>query len=86
VFTARYGLDTVVFDRGRSSVTQCAHLENYLGFPGGIDIETLYDLMHDHAREAGCETRTALVESVERTDDGAGFVVRAERESAEAGD
>jgi threonine dehydrogenase-like Zn-dependent dehydrogenase len=75
VFTARYGLDTVVFDRGRSSIQRCAHLENYLGFPAGIEIETLYELMHDHAEEAGCEVVPDLVESVERADDGDGFVV-----------
>jgi len=75
VFCAREGLDTVVFDRGRSSIQRCAHLENYLGFPAGIDIETLYDLMHDHAEEAGCEIVPDLVESVDRTDDGDGFRV-----------
>jgi len=75
VFTARYGLDTVIFDRGRSSIQRCAHLENYLGFPAGIDIETLYDLMHDHAEEAGCVIVPDLVESVERADDGDGFVI-----------
>ena len=75
VFTARAGLDTVVFDRGRSSIQQCAHLENYLGFPAGIDIETLYGLMHDHAETAGCEIIPDLVESVERSDD-EGFVIR----------
>jgi len=73
VFTARYGLDTVIFDRGRSSIQRCAHLENYLGFPSGIDIETFYDLLHDHAEEAGCEIVSDLTESVERVDDG--FVV-----------
>ncbi|MDS0293737.1 NAD(P)/FAD-dependent oxidoreductase [Halogeometricum luteum] len=79
VFTARYGLDTVVFDRGRSSIQRCAFLENYLGFPAGIDVETLYDLMHDHAEEAGCDVVADLVESVEPLDDGGeprGFVVR----------
>jgi threonine dehydrogenase-like Zn-dependent dehydrogenase len=75
VFTARYGLDTVVFDRGRSSIQRCAHLENYLGFPAGIDIETLYALMHDHAEEAGCGIVPDLAESIERVDDGDGFVV-----------
>ena len=75
VFTSRYGLDTVIFDRGRSSIQRCAHLENYLGFPAGIDVETLYDLMHDHAEEAGCEVVSDLVESVERAADGDGFVV-----------
>jgi len=75
VFCARYGLDTLVFDRGRSSIQRCAYLENYLGFPAGIDIETLYGLLHDHATEAGCELVDDLVESVERTDDGDRFVV-----------
>jgi hypothetical protein len=75
VFTARYGLDTVIFDRGRSSLQRCAHLENYLGFPAGIGIETLYDLIHDHAETAGCEIVPDFVESVESDDGGDGFVV-----------
>lgn len=75
VFTARYGLDTMIFDRGRSSIQRCAYLQNYLGFPAGIDIETLYALMHDHAAAAGCEIIADLVESVEFTNDGEGFVV-----------
>lgn len=73
VFLAREGLETVVYDRGRSSLRQCAHLENYLGFPGGIDIDTFYELIHDHAEAAGCEVVPDLVGSVER--DGYGFVV-----------
>ncbi|WP_049900106.1 NAD(P)/FAD-dependent oxidoreductase [Halococcus agarilyticus] len=73
VFTARHGLDVVVFDRGRSSIQRCAHLENYLGFPTGVDIGTFYELMHAHAEEAGCEIVPNLVESVERA--GEGFVV-----------
>ncbi|AUV80670.1 thioredoxin reductase [Salinigranum rubrum] len=76
VFTARYGLDTVVFDRGRSSIQRCAHLENYLGFPAGIDVETLYGLMHDHVREAGGELVSDLVDAVSRSD--RGFVVETE--------
>lgn len=75
VFTARAGLDTAIFDRGRSSIQRCAHLENYLGFPLGVDVETFYDLLHDHVEEAGCELVPDLVESVDRTDDGEGFVV-----------
>lgn len=75
VFTARYGLETAIFDRGRSSLKYCAYLENYLGFPAGIDIETFYGLMHDHAVEAGCDLVSDLVESVTRTDDQTGFIV-----------
>ena len=75
VFTAREGLDTLIFDRGRSSIGRCAHLENYLGFPDGIDIETLYDLMHEHAETAGCEIVPDVVESVDQDWVGGGFVV-----------
>lgn len=75
VFCARDGLDTIVFDRGRSSIQRCAHLENYLGFPEGIDIETFYDLLHDHAETAGCQIVPALIEAVERTDDEQSFRV-----------
>jgi choline dehydrogenase-like flavoprotein len=70
VFTTRYGLDTLIFDRGRSSLRRIAHLENYLGFPGGIDIETFYELAHAHAEQAGCEVRSDLADSIERTEDG----------------
>jgi hypothetical protein len=75
VFTAREGLDTVIFDRGRSSIKRCAHLENYLGFPGGIDVETLYGLMQDHAETAGCTVIPDRVESIDRLDDGDGFTI-----------
>ncbi|MFC5367288.1 FAD-dependent oxidoreductase [Salinirubrum litoreum] len=68
VFTARAGLDTLLFDRGRSSIARCAHLENYLGFPAGVDAETFAELCHDHAETAGCVIEPNLVESVERVD------------------
>lgn len=73
VFLARYGLETVIFDRGSSSLRRCAYLENYPGFPGGIGVETFYGLLHDHAEEAGCEVVADMVEAVER--DGDGFAV-----------
>ncbi|MCH7659035.1 MAG: NAD(P)/FAD-dependent oxidoreductase [Euryarchaeota archaeon] len=74
VFCARADLDTLIFDRGRSSLRRCAHLENYLGFPAGIDVETFYDLIHDHAERAGCEVVPDLVEVVLRREAG-GFVI-----------
>ncbi|MFC7068269.1 FAD-dependent oxidoreductase [Halobaculum lipolyticum] len=73
VFLARAGLDTVVYDRGRSSIARCAHLENYLGFPAGIDVETFTDLLHDHVDAAGATLVPDVVESVDRLDgDGVG--------------
>lgn len=70
VFTARYGLETVVFDRGRSSLRRCGYLENFLGFPAGIDVETFYGLIHGHVAEAGAELVPDLVEQVERAGEG----------------
>lgn len=84
VFTARYGLDTLILDRGNSSIRRCAFLENYLGFPVGIDIETFYALIHDHASEMGCTIRSDLVESVERTDSGGFRVITSDSGSVEA--
>ncbi|WP_280587950.1 FAD-dependent oxidoreductase, partial [Halorubrum sp. Boch-26] len=77
IFAAREGLDVAAFDRGRSSLARCAHLENYLGFPAGIDVETFTDLAHAHAERAGCSIVADLVESVDRreSDDAAGFRV-----------
>lgn len=78
VFTARYGLDTVVFDRGNSALRRCAYLANYLGFPGGIEVDTFYDLMHAHAEAAGSDIVPELVDSVERSDAGRRFAVDTE--------
>lgn len=70
VFTARYGLETVIFDRGNAALRRSAYLANYLGFPAGIDIETFYGLMHDHASEVGCERIEEMVVSIEYASDG----------------
>jgi choline dehydrogenase-like flavoprotein len=66
VFLARYGLETVVFDRGNAALPRAAHVANYTGFPAGVDVETLQALLHDHARRAGATLVDDLVESVER--------------------
>jgi hypothetical protein len=75
VFTARYGLDTVVFDKGSAALPRCAYLENYLGFPAGIAIEDFTALMHAHVSEAGCDIVEERVEAVTRADGDARFVV-----------
>ncbi|RXK51433.1 FAD-dependent oxidoreductase [Halorientalis pallida] len=77
VFCARAGLDTLVFDRGRSSLKRCAHLENYLGFPAGIDVETFYELARAQMSESGADSVSDLVESVTRRD--AGFRVETQQ-------
>lgn len=69
MFISRYGLETLLLDRGRSSLGRIAHLENYLGYPAGIDIETFYELMHSQVERSGCTVRDELVEHVELTAD-----------------
>ncbi|WP_049927973.1 FAD-binding protein [Halopiger goleimassiliensis] len=78
VFCARAGLETVVLSNGRSTLTKCAYVENYLGFPAGIEPRTLLDLAREHAREAGCELRAGTVDTGRRTDDGFDLVVDGE--------
>ena len=71
VFTARYGLETIVFDRGTAALPRCAYLANYPGFPAGIPVADFRSLLAAHVDEAGGTRREERVESVARTDDGA---------------
>lgn len=80
VFAARYGLDTVVFDRGNAALPRCGYLENYPGFPGGVDVETFRDLLAAHVDEAGAALRAEMVTDVSR--DGEGFAVATDEGSA----
>jgi hypothetical protein len=70
VFLARYGLETLVLARGQSAIHQCAHLENYLGFPGGVSPERFVDLGETQAELEGATVEHDLVERVERHDEG----------------
>lgn len=70
IFTARYGLATVVFDRGAASLPQCGYLANYPGFPGGIDVETFLSLVQAQAASAGATYVPDLIECVEPAEDG----------------
>ncbi|MEY7850564.1 FAD-binding protein [Natrarchaeobius sp. A-rgal3] len=70
IFTARAGLETIVLARGRSAIDQCGLLENYLGFPGGIDPATFLELGREHARYEGCCVESELVEDVDPLEDG----------------
>ena len=67
VFTARYGLDTVVLDRGASAIRRCYAVENYLGFLG-IDPESFLALARGHIRYEGGEVVDRQVRRVERED------------------
>ncbi|MFC7056987.1 NAD(P)/FAD-dependent oxidoreductase [Halovenus salina] len=74
VFTARADLDTVVLSAGESILRRNAHLENFPGFPAGVNARQLLEMMEDQADRNGCERRDARVDSVSR--DGESLTVR----------
>jgi thioredoxin reductase len=72
-FTARHGLDTLVVDAGESILRRNAHLENFPGFPAGVNGRQLLDLLEEQSTEAGAANVTASVTRVDPTE--SGFVV-----------
>lgn len=68
-FTARYGLETLVLDRGASAIRRCYNVENYLGLLG-VDPEQFLELARAHAGYEGCDVVDQHVTAVERADEG----------------
>ncbi|OLZ41680.1 thioredoxin reductase [Natrinema saccharevitans] len=69
IFTARAGLDTLVIDGGESILARNASLENYPGFPDGVDARRYLRLSREQARNAGSAfelgrvTRSELIDT-----------------------
>jgi thioredoxin reductase len=82
LFTARAGLSTRIVSSGESIVQRNAHLENYPGFPAGVNPRLLIELMRAQARRAGVWFIDGTVESVTSTE--SGFEVQAEDEAFES--
>ncbi|QSW98042.1 FAD-dependent oxidoreductase [Haloterrigena alkaliphila] len=81
IFTARAGLDTIVIDGGESILARNASLENYPGFPDGVDARRYLQLTREQASNAGAEFelgRVTHVEPVDETDLEQGFVLETE--------
>ncbi|WIV65823.1 NAD(P)/FAD-dependent oxidoreductase [Natrialbaceae archaeon AArc-T1-2] len=89
IFTARAGLETLVLDGGESILARNASLENYPGFPDGIDARLYLRMVREQAGEAGVTFelgRATSVEPLEDDDLAAGFRVATEGgEPLEAG-
>lgn len=85
VFTARYGLGTVVFDGGKSAIAQCAHVENYLGFPGGVSPERLLALGRAQVDYEGGRVVDERVTDISRHGESGGFLVETTGREAVAG-
>lgn len=76
IFTGRAGLDTLIVNDGDPILRRNAHLENYPGFPAGVNSRLLLDMMDDQAERAGCQRREARIVTLEPTNDG--FVAETE--------
>ena len=63
-FTARNGLSTLVVARGDSILRRNAHLENFPGFPAGVDARLLLSLMGEGAERAGAARETDEVVAI----------------------
>ncbi|WP_096391224.1 FAD-binding protein [Halopenitus persicus] len=64
-FTARAGLDTVVVTAGESILKRNAHVENYLGFPAGINPRLLLEMGRSQATRNGVDLRRGRVTRLE---------------------
>ncbi|MTI81074.1 MAG: thioredoxin-disulfide reductase [Firmicutes bacterium] len=72
LYAARAALDTVLFERGMPGGQAAAteRIENYPGFPEGIDGPELSMKMSDQAQRFGCEFIYSGVDSLERDEKG----------------
>jgi thioredoxin reductase (NADPH) len=72
VFTARAGLVTLIVNDGESILRRNAHLENFPGFPAGVNSRLFLEMLEEQARRAGCEFLEGRVTAVERVEDAEG--------------
>lgn len=78
LFTARADLPTRVVSAGESILARNAHLENYPGFPAGVNSRLLLEMTRDQVDEAGADSVDGEVVDVAPFDgarDDEGFVV-----------
>ena len=68
IFTARAGLDTLVCNAGESILRRNAHLENFPGFPRGVNSRALLDLLQEQADWNDVDRSRAEVTRVEPAD------------------
>ncbi len=81
----RSGIDTVVFEKDRPGglVRSAGLVENYPGFPGGIEGPELACLFERHLLSSGASVIAEEVVSIDRT--GGSFEIKTEKERYRAG-
>lgn len=72
LYTARAGLDTLVSDGDESILRRNAHLENFPGFPAGVNPRLFADMLHDQATRYGVDIQSGLIVNLERWDGSSG--------------
>lgn len=70
IFTARAGMDTHIVSDGEPILRRNGHLENYPGFPAGVNSRLLLDMMADQAERAGCNRQRGRVTELHETASG----------------
>ncbi|MFB6283450.1 MAG: NAD(P)/FAD-dependent oxidoreductase [Halobacteria archaeon] len=70
IFTARAGLDTVLVGNDDSILRRNSHLENYLGFPAGVNSRLLLDMGLEQAERNGCDYVETGISDVGETENG----------------
>jgi thioredoxin reductase len=71
VFTARAGLTTVVVNDGESILRRNAHLENFPGFPAGVNSNLFTDMLEAQSTRNGADHVEGRVTAIRRLDDDA---------------
>lgn len=69
VFTARAGLSTVVVNDGESILRRNAHLENFPGFPAGVNSTLFTDLLDAQSTRNGADHVEGRVTAIRRGGD-----------------
>lgn len=70
IFAARNGVETLVVDGGESILARNAHLENFPGFPAGVNARTFLSLVREQAGRNGVAIDAGTVVDVTPTADG----------------
>jgi len=63
-FTARAGLSTLVVNHGESILRRNAHLENFPGFPAGLNARLLADMLQAQATRNGADYQKGRVDDL----------------------
>ena len=91
IFTARAGVETLIVDHGESILRRNAHLENFPGFPMGLNARLFADMLQAQATRNGADYQRGRLDDLSGTieegftatvsgvDDGESYKLRADR-------